>query len=131
MCGVYSLRMSLPHAGDRSRCSRGGPDVGRRTPSVRRRGVMSALVTDHLRTVAASGREPVSVLFRAEAAIYGRFGYGLATRALRLTVGRGAQLRPVADSDHVSVRLERLDLERHAEVIAEVLNRVAPTVPGP
>jgi predicted acetyltransferase len=65
-------------------------------PSHRRRGVLSALMTRQLADVAA-GHEPVAVLLSSEAAIYGRFGYGAATRDLAYEIRRGEGLpRPPA-----------------------------------
>ncbi|WP_380168058.1 GNAT family N-acetyltransferase [Jannaschia sp. R86511] len=53
-------------------------------PTHRRRGLLRRLMTDSLRHAAESGAV-VSSLFASEAAIYGRFGYGVATRAQDLT----------------------------------------------
>ncbi len=47
-------------------------------PTDRRRGVLTALMTEQLRRVRAWG-EPIAALWASEAPIYGRFGYGLAT----------------------------------------------------
>ncbi|MFI6644703.1 GNAT family N-acetyltransferase [Streptomyces sp. NPDC050504] len=56
-------------------------------PSHRRRGVLSALMR-HQFTALREGGEFLSVLLASEALIYGRFGYGPATRTSRLTVQR-------------------------------------------
>jgi predicted acetyltransferase len=56
-------------------------------PRDRRRGVLSAMIRHHLADVAARG-EFLSLLWAAETGIYGRFGYGTATRALALTLPR-------------------------------------------
>src|SRR3954451_15806646 len=50
-------------------------------PRDRRRGVRTAMIGHHLADVAAHG-EPFSLLYAAEPAIYGRFGYGLASQTL-------------------------------------------------
>lgn len=47
-------------------------------PTDRRRGVLTALMTEQLRRVREWG-EPIAALWASEAPIYGRFGYGLAT----------------------------------------------------
>ncbi|MGN0066029.1 MAG: GNAT family N-acetyltransferase, partial [Nocardioides sp.] len=86
--GVYGVRpmtMSVP----------GGSlvDVGGLTwvgvhPDSRRRGVLSAMLSDHFaRTRDAGGA--LSVLHASEPGIYGRFGYGLACLEHHLTLGRG------------------------------------------
>src|SRR5690606_34146731 len=45
-------------------------------PAHRRRGILSAMIDHHLAQCRERG-EAISALFAAEAAIYGRFGYGL------------------------------------------------------
>ncbi|MFN8076053.1 MAG: GNAT family N-acetyltransferase [Kineosporiaceae bacterium] len=131
MCGVYTLRMALPHVGTPLPLQRvaGLTWVGVH-PQHRRRGVMTALLHDHLRGVAAAGVEPLSVLFAAEPAIYGRFGYGLATQALTMTLPRGAALRAVPGTDGVTITYERIDIARHADLLADLLERAAPARAG-
>ncbi|MGW7486655.1 GNAT family N-acetyltransferase [Streptomyces sp. NPDC054786] len=53
-------------------------------PTHRRRGILTAMMRKQLTDLHDSGGEPVAVLRPAEAAIYGRFGYGPATRGARL-----------------------------------------------
>lgn len=64
----------------------------------RRRGILRALVEQQLRDAAGRG-VPVSVLTASEASIYGRFGFGIATRtATRAVDRRNAHLlAPPAD----------------------------------
>ncbi|WP_298460609.1 GNAT family N-acetyltransferase [uncultured Cellulomonas sp.] len=88
-------------------------------PDHRRRGLLSAMITEHLDRTARRG-EPVSALFAAEAAIYGRFGYGGAADALHLTLPRGAALRPVPGSAELDLRLEPLDPAVHDDVVHAV-----------
>ncbi|WP_210440419.1 GNAT family N-acetyltransferase [Nocardioides xinjiangensis] len=57
-------------------------------PDCRRRGVLSAMMTDHLARTREAGTA-VSALHASEAAIYGRFGYGLAVLTHQVDVGRG------------------------------------------
>jgi predicted acetyltransferase len=56
-------------------------------PSHRRQGVLTALMRHQLTELRARG-EVLSVLLASEAPIYGRFGYGPATRTQRMTVPR-------------------------------------------
>ena len=86
-------------------------------PGHRRRGLLRALMRRQLADVRAAG-EAVAALWASESAIYGRYGYGMATRATELEVRtRDARLRP--------------DLERAAgtpEILlaAEARERIAP-----
>lgn len=92
-------------------------------PAHRRRGLLRAMIDAHLRRSTARG-EPVSVLFAAEAAIYGRFGYGSAADDVRISAPRRAPLRPVPGSAELTVRFgspdagdtERLDAVHRAAV---------------
>lgn len=88
-------------------------------PGHRRRGLATALLTAHLRRTRERG-EPLSALFAAEMAIYGRFGYGLAARQAGMTLPRGAALRDVAGSQDVRIELRRFDPEVHTEIVAEL-----------
>ena len=88
-------------------------------PQWRRRGLLSAMIDTHFAHCREWG-EPVSLLTASEPAIYGRFGYGLATRRLHLTMKRGADLRPVSGSEDVSVRFETASLDRHGELVGRL-----------
>ncbi|BCB84614.1 GNAT family N-acetyltransferase [Phytohabitans suffuscus] len=55
-------------------------------PTHRRRGLLTRLMHRQLRDVRDGGREPVAVLWASEARIYPRFGYGLASTRLELTI---------------------------------------------
>lgn len=57
-------------------------------PDARRRGVLSAMMTDHLARTHDAGTA-ISALHASEAAIYGRFGYGLAVLTHQVDLGRG------------------------------------------
>jgi GNAT superfamily N-acetyltransferase len=57
-------------------------------PDSRRRGVLAAMMTDHLARSRDAGTA-ISALHASEAAIYGRFGYGLAVLTHQVDVGRG------------------------------------------
>ena len=69
-------------------------------PTHRRRGVLSALMDHQLGALHDAGREPIAVLWASEPPIYGRYGYGLASRFWGVTVGRSATaLDPAAPAD--------------------------------
>lgn len=88
-------------------------------PAHRRRGLLTAMMTEHFSRSLARG-EAVSALFAAEAAIYGRFGYGLAAHDLRVQVPRGARLRDVPGAEAMTVRLEVVEAERHGPLVEAV-----------
>ncbi|MEV4050617.1 GNAT family N-acetyltransferase [Amycolatopsis sp. NPDC049688] len=78
-----------------------------------RRGVLRALMTEQLEGFAARGVVFANLL-ASEAPIYGRFGYGLATRYRAYSVDRHrARLRPDAPAGGA---VELLDLDRALEV---------------
>ena len=88
-------------------------------PAHRRRGLLRSMIDSHLERSLERG-EAVSALFAAEPAIYGRFGYGLAARDLRLTLPRSAALRDVPGADGVRIRIEPLDPAVHGPVLQKV-----------
>jgi len=128
LAGVTTaMDLDLPVPGGSVPC--GGLALVAVHPAERRRGVMSALMEHHLRAVRERG-EPVSGLHAAEQAIYGRFGYGLASRHFRLTLPRGAELRDVPGADAVRLRLERADADAHADLVAACYNAARLNRPG-
>jgi predicted acetyltransferase len=54
--------------------------------SHRRRGLLTGLMRRQLADVHEAGTEPVAALWASESAIYGRFGYGMATRSAEIEV---------------------------------------------
>jgi predicted acetyltransferase len=72
---IYSRRMTVP--GGEAPVA-GVTQVGV-SPTHRRRGMLTAMMRRQLDDVHAAGNEAVAALWAAEAAIYGRFGYGLAS----------------------------------------------------
>jgi predicted acetyltransferase len=69
-------------------------------PTHRRRGVLRGLMTTQLYDVHERGREAVAILWASEPVIYGRFGYGLASRSYAMKVPRSAEaLRADAPTD--------------------------------
>ncbi|GAA1726411.1 GNAT family N-acetyltransferase [Isoptericola hypogeus] len=88
-------------------------------PQHRRRGLLTAMMDLHLARCRERG-EPLSALFAAETAIYGRFGYGKAADDLRVQVPRGAELRDVPGADAHTVRIEHADRARHGDLVDRV-----------
>ncbi len=99
-------------------------------PQHRRRGVLRTMMSHHLQAVRERGTEPVSALYAAEPAIYGRFGYGLATMQMTLTLPRKAALREPTYQQPVVVRLERADADRHSDLVAAVYEQARTARPG-
>lgn len=94
----------------------------------RRRGLLTSIMNAQLRAVRARGTEPIAVLWASEGAIYGRFGYGLASWHVRYGVDvretgvpgdlePGARLRPAVPRESITE-------------LAEVFERIRPHRPG-
>lgn len=107
---VYPLTMAVPAGHDEPHGLRGLPVAGLTWvgvhPDHRRRGVLTAMMRDHLERTAAAGLA-VSVLHASEPAIYGRFGYGQAVTTQTVTLERDATLR----AGHLDAAAARLVTE--------------------
>ncbi len=98
-------------------------------PTHRRRGVLRGLMTTQLHDVRDRGREAVAILWASEPAIYGRFGYGLASTAYAMNVPRSAHaLRPDAPTDP-ALRLRLVPAEDW-KLTADVYAAAAAARPG-
>jgi predicted acetyltransferase len=122
---VYSLELPVP--GGALDCA--GLTWVSVHPLHRRRGILTAMIRDHLALARERG-EPVSALHASEATIYGRFGYGVAARHLYATVPRGAALRDVPGAGAVRLRLEKADAERHADLVGDCYDAARRLRPG-
>ncbi|MDZ7727937.1 MAG: GNAT family N-acetyltransferase [Dehalococcoidia bacterium] len=80
---IFSLEMSIPGA----TMPTAGVSMVSVKPTHRRRGILTAIMRRQLQDVADRG-EAVAALWASESAIYGRFGYGLASQAMNLSVER-------------------------------------------
>jgi predicted acetyltransferase len=97
-------------------------------PTHRRRGILTSLMRQQLDDLRAEGAA-VAALWASESAIYGRFGYGQATRLARSTVPRGYRaMRTVAGVE--GVRLELLEMGPAREQCREVYDQAVPLRPG-
>lgn len=93
----------------------------------RRRGVVSALMREQLAAVAADG-EHLAVLRASEYPIYGRFGYGVATRGVSVRVDpRRVAFHPGAPAVGEIRLVDKADLR---SVIPEVYERCGRRRPG-
>ncbi|WP_169165969.1 GNAT family N-acetyltransferase [Cellulomonas taurus] len=123
--GSYPFQLSVP--GGTQPCA--GLSWVAVRPDHRRRGLLRAMIQDHLTRSIARG-ESVSALFAAEPAIYGRFGYGSASDVLRLTLPRGAKLRDIPGSDELTVRFETADRDRHLTDLLALQETIQRDRPG-
>jgi predicted acetyltransferase len=97
-------------------------------PSHRRRGLLSSMMRRQLADVRAAG-EAVAALWASEAVLYGRFGYGIATRAARLELGtRGARLR--SDVERAGAAPEIMLAEEARPQLATIHEAVRTRRPG-
>lgn len=83
-------------------------------PDHRRRGVLGRLMRTQLHELHEARGEPVAALWASEGGIYGRFGYGLASRSSRTTLRRPAHFRLPAPPDATRVQLLDADAARTA-----------------
>ena len=96
-------------------------------PTHRRRGILTQLMRAQLDDVHARG-EPLAILFASEPAIYGRFGYGLAIRALRLDAEKQRVVFRSPPDPAAQARL--VPLEAAHAVVAPLHDEVRRAVPG-
>jgi GNAT superfamily N-acetyltransferase len=91
--GVFPLELSIPgpQAEPRPVPCAGITWVGVH-PDHRRQGVLSAMLRHHFEQVHDEEGTHVSALHASEPAIYGRFGYGLASLELEVSLSRGTTL---------------------------------------
>ncbi len=94
----------------------------------RRRGLLSSIMTTQLNAVREQGSEPIAVLWASEGAIYGRYGYGLASWA----VGYDVDVRETAVPGGLpaSARLRQAVPKEAVAELAGVLDRIRPDAPG-
>ena len=99
--GAFTFELSVP--GGRLPTA-GVTYVGVRATH-RRRGLLSTMMRDQLHDIHRRG-EPIAALWASEAAIYGRFGYGVASQLLRIEIDRvDARVRTdVADDPSLRLR---------------------------
>lgn len=122
--GAFTYRMAVP--GGTSMPAAGVTVVGV-LPTHRRRGILTALMRAQLEDFGERG-EALAYLWASEAKIYGRFGYGLASRigAIELARERSAFVLPFAPRG--TVRL--LDADDAARLFPPLYEQVFAQRPG-
>ncbi|MEU6173040.1 GNAT family N-acetyltransferase [Streptantibioticus parmotrematis] len=122
---AFSFRLSLP--GGAVVPAAGVTMVGV-TPTHRRRGVLTSLMRRQLDDVRERG-ESLAVLTASEPAIYGRFGYGAATRKLRIDA-ETRRVSPVGPQGTDDVRLRLADPREALGACEAVYAALVPRRPG-
>ncbi len=90
--GVHPMELAVPGPGQVARrVSCAGLTFVGVHPDHRRKGVLTAMMRHHLEETRGRGVH-LSVLHASEPAIYGRYGYGLASLEHEVTFGRGTTL---------------------------------------
>ncbi|PSM43529.1 GNAT family N-acetyltransferase [Streptomyces dioscori] len=125
--GAFTFRLTVP----------GGasvPTAGVTMVSVasthRRRGVLTSMMRRQLDDVRSWG-EPLAALTASEPAIYGRFGYGIATQQLRAEIDTDRVRLSVPDgTDDVRLRLVKPDAEGVPEACEAVYAQHVAVRPG-
>ena len=98
-------------------------------PTHRRRGVLTSMMTRQLTDLHEQGAEAIAALWASEAGIYGRFGYGLASRGATVSgATRSMQFPPSVDVGEGRVQVHSAsEAEPHLRAIYDV---VRPSMPG-
>jgi len=104
----------------------GGTTMVTVQPTHRRRGVLRSMMRAHLDDVRARD-EPLAGLWASETAIYGRFGFGLATELAETKIDASA-VEHVGAPPPGSVRL--ITVEEARNILPAVYDRLCPTIPG-
>jgi predicted acetyltransferase len=96
-------------------------------PTHRRQGVLTEMMRLELRDLHERG-EPLAVLWASEAAIYGRFGYGMAAPHFEMDADRSRFA--FRDDPGPRGKARIVPLHDAVEPCMHVYNRVRPTIPG-
>lgn len=123
--GAFSFRVSVPGG---AVVPAAGVTMVSVQPTHRRRGVLTAMMRRQLDDVRALG-EPLAVLTSSEPPIYGRFGYGCASRQASMDM-ETARLRLAAPDGVEGVRLRLVAPEDAVEPCEAVYGRLVALRPG-
>jgi predicted acetyltransferase len=96
-------------------------------PSHRRRGILTQLMRRELDDIHERG-EPLAVLWASEAAIYGRFGYGIAAPTAQMAADHARFA--LRDDPGPQGRTRLVSLDDALEPCTQVYDAVRPRVPG-
>ena len=125
--GAFTFRVTVPGGGA---VRAAGVTMVSVASTHRRRGVLTSMMRRQLDDVRSWG-EPLAVLTASEPAIYGRFGYGIATQQLRATIDTARVRLTVPDgTDGIRLRLVAPDAPEVRDACERVYARQVPTRPG-
>jgi predicted acetyltransferase len=122
--GAFSYRMSVPGGGS---VPAGGVTVVGVLPTHRRQGVLTSMMRAQLEDCRARG-DAAAFLWASEATIYGRFGYGLASRNGDMTLAKERTAFAVPFEPRGTVRL--IGPDEAAQTFPPLYERVFAQRPG-
>ena len=96
-------------------------------PTHRRRGILNQLMRTQLDAIAAR-REPLAILWASEEAIYGRYGYGMAT--VRMAIDAERDRMRFRGNPPAAGQVRLVDEEEAARVLPPIYERVRRETPG-
>jgi predicted acetyltransferase len=121
--GAFPFRFTVP--GGVVDCA--GVTVVGVLPTHRRRGILAAMMREQLDDIRRRG-EPLAALWASEEAIYGRFGYGLASFMGEIEVARSHSGLRVPRAEGARTRL--VSLEEAKTLVPPIYDRVRAETPG-
>ena len=122
--GAYPFELTVP--GGPVPCA--GVTIVGVHPTHRRRGILRRMMTAQLVDVRDRG-EPIAALWASEDTIYGRYGYGQASRRVDVSMERvWAELRP--DLPPREGRVRFVDHDEAMKTFPRVYDRLRPRTPG-
>ena len=121
--GAYTFRSTVPGGS----LPTAGVTLVSVKPSHRRRGLLRTMMRQQLDDIRQRG-EPIAALWASEAAIYGRFGYGLAS--MQSSVNAEKDKIKFLNDPGPSGRVSMPTLDEAKEMIAPVYSRVQERTPG-
>ena len=121
--GAFPFEMTVPGA----TVPTAGVTVVGVLPTHRRRGILTAMMRRQLDDTRA-GNEPLAALWATEPTIYGRFGYGLASRIGEISLAKDRTRFALPFEPRGTVRL--VDLEEAARTFPPLYEQVVAQRPG-
>lgn len=122
--GAFSYRMSVPGGGS---VPAGGVTVVGVLPTHRRRGVLTSMMREQLQDCRRRG-DAAAFLWASEGTIYGRFGYGLASRTGEMTLAKERTAFAQPFTPRGTVRL--VDADEAARTFPPLYEQVFAQRPG-
>src|SRR4028119_1586814 len=114
--GVYPLTLFVPGGASARPVPCAGLTWVGVHPDHRRKGVLTAMLRHHFEQVRQQDGTAVSALHASEPAIYGRYGYGLASLELEVSLGRGTTLTAPSLAESVAAVSTQLATVSDADV---------------